>query len=1751
MNLLSPLPRTTLRLSLLALAATALLGAIPSYAAVLSIANVATLRSTNGSSGDTAVVAGYNSAGDGGGGTFAWDSSSTAGDDGGMVFATSGGRWIRQASRVDVRMFGAQGSAPSQDTHALGQANCAAIQAAIDFAVSSRNNTVHFGGLRYYLYGTGTEADVTVYGGARVRSLLRIGYQSENLLPRISLLGEGAQLYTDDERSDFSVRPSTANSVDWRDQTNILFVLAKLKSLDVKDLTFERKITGGRSGEPGNYQSQEDSENEQPLSTGQLDWRDKPTAYNRHGISVNLFNGNEEQIITYPETPGSPTFTITFAGFTGQTTAAIRSDAPATGVGSVQAALDSLLNTTYGFAAGTAVAVTGEPRKYVLSFKGPLAKVNLPAMTVTGSAGVTPSISTRQHGVGNEVQKLTLANSGGTFTPAYNGVSATGGALSFTSGTAPTAVQLQTKLDTIAALTGNVTVIGPASGPFDIIFNNALGKTDVVQITAATTGGTTATPETEANGDNGEVEHIGFNNLTFIDCHRAFNVGGIPTADPRPFIGKIVDVNVENCRFLFPWGANSGAIPAEGGGGQATVASKGVKTMRFVNCLFDGASNGNLSTTNTHLPLDGFIFGDPVRLIATGNKLRHFDIEGIAYGGDLTIFIFWMASFTGTTTDGSAIVTGVPDGYGLNGGQIGALVHGTGIPDGTTITGLDPGAHTVTLSAACTTNGPITVIPYIDITMPAAGDETPELFLAFGSVPDTVSVGERFFLGDDAETVGEMELSWISTDRRHIKLRNPDPAILGNISEGTTVRIEDTCHFRDLTAFREGSCIIVNNDIDGTPAVGSAYGGYGNPAIRIDASQATITGNTIVNNAFGIYLQDHPFSQGVMRGSIVSNNYIRLPETGPSSYFDVNDMWATGIWLHGVEGVTVEGNKIIMPSAARVTGISITANNNILRNNTITALASPTPETAGWGFSIAHSTTGNIFDGNRTENLGVGIGLTEGSISDETYRVVNHTSVNDIRGVDLSRGSLYERQNVSFQPAESGWYRILSLPWDHLVGDLEWSYLKDGADMSTAQIGISFESYSFRNLVQKSFTDDYFGGPQKPPIIDQVILAGGHSPLLFVHVTHAADVPISMTWTSHSTGAGLLDQPVFQSRAATEVEVVGSDLQISTDGAHGLTAGHMFFLFGLPRDSHLNGGYRVTSVVNSTTFKVPIPTGGATSGSFAGYQQRTGVTTNLSSAITGLSDTTGLFPGLGISGNGIPEGAFVTVVPSSSSINISSDVSVSANPATLTFSGPAYFDDLGDDGGIGNANNENTRHLVLTTNGVKSLEGFGLIRGPDVTGVTPDFIGQNYLNWNTGELFVATGLFEADWKKVILNGGTASLSQVSLGAGNASTPSLNFGGNGDSNTGIFQPGVGSVGIGIDGSLVARFDQYGINTLGGAVDHVGYGFEGGASDGTGIYLKSASPDVIGIAISATERATISASGVSAARLNSPVLASICQGRLTLTTGTPVLTSSVTNAGTVYFTPFKGDSIALYDGSTWQVLSFSERSITLSSLTASTTYDVWAYISSGAVAVDTTAWTNSTTRATSLAFQNGVRVKSGDATRRYLGSITLNSSKQCSVTFGSINSDGSQAGQCDIWNEQNRIPIEMMVGDTTDSWTYTTATWRPSHNSTNNRVTLMIGMPDEPIHARALAYAGGSTAAKFVGVGLDSTSSSYGLVGIIASIVNAYSASAEFSAYVTGSHFVQWLEKSNTGGGTTTWYGDNGGDRQSGLIVNWNY
>lgn len=266
-----------------------------------------------------------------------------------------------------------------------------------------------------------------------------------------------------------------------------------------------------------------------------------------------------------------------------------------------------------------------------------------------------------------------------------------------------------------------------------------------------------------------------------------------------------------------------------------------------------------------------------------------------------------------------------------------------------------------------------------------------------------------------------------------------------------------------------------------------------------------------------------------------------------------------------------------------------------------------------------------------------------------------------------------------------------------------------------------------------------------------------------------------------------------------------------------------------------------------------------------------------------------------------------------------------------------------------------------------------------------------------------------------------------------------------------------------------------------------------------------------------------------------IAPICQGRLTLISDTPLPTDNVTAATTLYFTPFRGTHVSLFNGTVWETLPFSERSLSLSGLSANTNFDIFIYNNGGTLTLEAVAWADATTRATAIALQDGIYVKSGVETRRYLGTIrTTGTTGQCedSVT------------KRFVYNEYHPTPKPLKVTEATYSWSYTTNAWRAANNSTSNRVEMVIGNSGPLVALNLLVRIGASAPGVVHGIGYDVTNANH--ANVFPSITNDGNVSAYVQHFPTiGHHYYQWVENGR-GVSSATMFGYAADAFQSGLI-----
>ena len=276
--------------------------------------------------------------------------------------------------------------------------------------------------------------------------------------------------------------------------------------------------------------------------------------------------------------------------------------------------------------------------------------------------------------------------------------------------------------------------------------------------------------------------------------------------------------------------------------------------------------------------------------------------------------------------------------------------------------------------------------------------------------------------------------------------------------------------------------------------------------------------------------------------------------------------------------------------------------------------------------------------------------------------------------------------------------------------------------------------------------------------------------------------------------------------------------------------------------------------------------------------------------------------------------------------------------------------------------------------------------------------------------------------------------------------------------------------------------------------------------------------LGLGVGATDAASVA----NANSLNT------CEFRLTLTTAVPVTTADVIGATTVYCSPYKGNRIALFDGTNWNMRTSAEFSIALGTLVSGKAYDVFCYDNSTVPTLELLVWTNDTTRATALALQNGVLSKTGALTRRYLGTFYTTSTTQ---------TEDSLAKRY-LYNYYNRVRRPCFI-QPSNNYTYTTLTIRQANGSAASQLNILQGMAEDLVSADiCFDIANTNVGVECdVGVGLDSTTTfaTGQPVGVAFSTVanQRVSARASYRAVpAAGRHALTWLEES-AATGTTTW------------------
>ena len=237
----------------------------------------------------------------------------------------------------------------------------------------------------------------------------------------------------------------------------------------------------------------------------------------------------------------------------------------------------------------------------------------------------------------------------------------------------------------------------------------------------------------------------------------------------------------------------------------------------------------------------------------------------------------------------------------------------------------------------------------------------------------------------------------------------------------------------------------------------------------------------------------------------------------------------------------------------------------------------------------------------------------------------------------------------------------------------------------------------------------------------------------------------------------------------------------------------------------------------------------------------------------------------------------------------------------------------------------------------------------------------------------------------------------------------------------------------------------------------------------------------------------------------------QGRITLVTSQPVLTSTQTAKTTIYYTPFIGSLIPIYNGTSTVITPFSELNVVLdiTNVVSGNLYDLFVYNDGGTIRLGYgPAWTNSTTRSGAISLINGINTNTSTMTIRYgsssttsvtanqatyVGTFYATANGQTGVSFGASGSGGGNP-IVGIFNAFNRVPVSVYSLDSSGTYTYNVITWRARGNSTNNRISYVDGLGHISPRGFVVNTVDSSTGNPQLSVALNSTTNPYSVAEI---------------------------------------------------------
>jgi len=271
----------------------------------------------------------------------------------------------------------------------------------------------------------------------------------------------------------------------------------------------------------------------------------------------------------------------------------------------------------------------------------------------------------------------------------------------------------------------------------------------------------------------------------------------------------------------------------------------------------------------------------------------------------------------------------------------------------------------------------------------------------------------------------------------------------------------------------------------------------------------------------------------------------------------------------------------------------------------------------------------------------------------------------------------------------------------------------------------------------------------------------------------------------------------------------------------------------------------------------------------------------------------------------------------------------------------------------------------------------------------------------------------------------------------------------------------------------------------------------------------------------------------------------------------MTSDAVGATSVYYTPYQGNIVPIYNGANIDSYSFSQLTMALSGTNqlSGMVYDLFIFLYSGVVVIGAgPAWSSTTSRGTGsgttqlamvdglwtnaylMTLTNGTTTYSNIAVGKatYVGSVYMTANGQTTMQFEPAGAGGGTNNVLGLYNAYNRVLTSSRSIDATADWLCTTTVFQAANSSNNNRINWLDGLQQSFVFAeyqvQASCTTSGGTNVAYVAIGLDSTTSAQSSVfGDTVAATMSIRAASDILPQL-GFHYVQALEMGPGGAGT---------------------